>query len=67
MADGDDEGRRDDELAAAVDEAVADELKRRRARFLQEIMGADREEGVGRRDGEREDRFLRGLDDDPPG
>jgi hypothetical protein len=36
------------ELSAAVDEALADEVKRQKARFLQEILGIDRAEGVGR-------------------
>lgn len=36
------------EMGAAVDEALADELKRRRARFVQGIVGLDRAEGVGR-------------------
>ena len=36
------------ELSAAVDDALADEVKRQRARFVQEILGVDRAEGVGR-------------------
>jgi hypothetical protein len=48
------------ELAAAVDDALADEVKRQKARFLQQIMGLDRIEGVGRVDEHRE----RGLDPD---
>lgn len=35
-------------LSAAVDDALADEVKRQRARFVQEILGVDRAEGVGR-------------------
>jgi hypothetical protein len=35
-------------LSAAVDDALADEVKRQRARFVQEILGIDRAEGVGR-------------------
>ena len=35
-------------LSAAVDDALADEVKRQRARFMQEILGVDRAEGVGR-------------------
>ncbi|NMO92039.1 hypothetical protein [Actinomycetospora sp. TBRC 11914] len=36
------------ELGAAVDDAMADEVKRARARFVQQILGVDRAEGVGR-------------------
>ena len=36
------------ELSAAVDDALADEVKRQRARFVQGILGVDRAEGVGR-------------------
>jgi hypothetical protein len=57
----DDSGNDDDrtspgesELAAAVDEAMADELKRQKARFIQQIMGVDRIEGTGRLDEYRE-------------
>jgi hypothetical protein len=35
-------------LGAAVDDALADEVKRQRARFVQDILGVDRAEGVGR-------------------
>jgi hypothetical protein len=35
-------------LTAAVDDALADEVKRQRARFVQAILGVDRAEGVGR-------------------
>jgi hypothetical protein len=35
-------------LSAAVDDALADEVKRQRARFVQGILGVDRAEGVGR-------------------
>lgn len=45
-------------LAAAVDDALADEVKRQKARFLQQIMGLDRIDGVGRLEEHRE----RGLD-----
>lgn len=44
-------------LSAAVDEALADEVKRQRARFVQEILGIDRAEGVGR----GEDRWNEAL------
>jgi hypothetical protein len=54
-------------LGAAVDEALADEIKRQKARFVQEIMGLDRGEGVGRDDARRNDSTYRDLDrlDDP--
>ena len=62
------------ELSAAVDEALADEVKRQRARFVQEILGIDRAEGVGRgeshwneslhRDSQR-DLGLEPPEDDP--
>ncbi|HEY2195349.1 MAG TPA: hypothetical protein VGH76_24035 [Actinomycetospora sp.] len=51
MADDDVEGGAggdDAELGAAVDDAVADEVKRMRARFVAQILGVDRAEGVGR-------------------
>ena len=61
MAEGPEDERHDDEagsdealpsgesaLSAAVDDALADEVKRQRARFVQEILGIDRAEGVGR-------------------
>ena len=64
------------ELSAAVDEALADEVKRQKARFVQEILGIDRAEGVGRgeehwnrslyRDFQR-DVGLEPPDDSPPG
>ena len=44
-------------LSAAVDEALADEVKRQRARFVREILGIDRAEGVGR----VEDRWNEAL------
>lgn len=51
-------------LGAAVDEALADEVKRQKARFVQEIMGLDRGEGVGRDDSLRNDSTYRDLDPD---
>lgn len=57
---------REDELGAAVDDAVSDEVKRQRARFMQAFMGADRFEGVGRAEGEREDRLRLELGLDQP-
>ena len=51
-------------LGAAVDDALADEVKRQKARFVQEIMGLDRQEGVGRDDGRRNDDTYRDLDPD---
>lgn len=63
--------RSDDEVGDAVDEALTDEVKRQRARFVAAFLGADRFEGVGRAEGEREDRMRLelGLDqpEDPPG
>jgi hypothetical protein len=50
------------ELGAAVDEAMTEELKRQKARFIQQILGVDRIEGTGRLDEYRE----RGPDPDPP-
>ena len=44
------------ELSAAVDDALKDEVKRQRARFVQEILGLDRVEGVGRIEEHRERR-----------
>jgi len=51
-------------LGAAVDEALEDEIQRQKARFVQEIMGLDRGEGVGRDDGLRDDSTYRDLDPD---
>lgn len=56
----------DDELGAAVDDALTDEVKRQMARFMQAFMGADRFEGVGRAEGEREDRLRLELGLDEP-
>lgn len=56
----------DDELGAAVDDALTDEVKRQKARFMQAFMGADRFEGVGRAEGEREDRLRLELGLDEP-
>lgn len=58
---GDDDGpsQAEAELGAAVDEALAEEVKRQKARFVQEIMGLDRMEGVGRSQAELEDRQER--------
>lgn len=75
MAEGTADDRNDDEptrpqaeaeLGAAVDEALESEVKRQRARFVQEIIGLDRVEGVGRGEGQREDRLRRDLDADRP-
>jgi hypothetical protein len=62
--DGDDQ--RDDGLDDAVDDAMSDEVKRQKARFVQAFLGADRAEGVGRADGEREDRLRLELGLDGP-
>ena len=51
-------------LGAAVDDALKDEVQRQKARFVQEIMGLDRQEGVGRDDGRRNDSTYRDLDPD---
>jgi hypothetical protein len=51
-------------LGAAVDDALKDEVQRQKARFVQEIMGLDRQEGVGRDDGLRNDSTYRDLDPD---
>ena len=55
---------------------LADEVKRQRARFVQEILGIDRAEGVGRgeehwnenlyRDAQRELGIDPPNDEDPP-
>ena len=42
------------ELSAAVDDALQDEVKRQKARFVQRILGLDRVEGVGRTEEHRE-------------
>jgi hypothetical protein len=42
------------ELSAAVDDALEDEVKRQKARFVQRILGLDRVEGVGRVEEHRE-------------
>ena len=47
-----------------MDDALADEVQRQKARFVQEIMGLDRQEGVGRDDGRRNDSTYRDLDPD---
>jgi hypothetical protein len=60
------EGDADDELGAAVDDALTDEVKRQKARFVQAFLGADRHEGVGRSEGEREDRLRLELGLDQP-
>lgn len=57
------------ELGAAVDEALADEVKRQRARFIAHIVGHDRAEGTGRSEAHRNDSTYRDLgteSDDPP-
>jgi hypothetical protein len=51
-------------LGAAVDDALKDEVQHQKARFVQEIMGLDRQEGVGRDDGLRNDSTYRDLDPD---
>lgn len=58
------------ELGAAVDDAMADEVKRARARFVEQILGVDRAEGVGRgeehwNESLRRDAY-RHLDEQPP-
>ncbi|GAA4758628.1 hypothetical protein [Actinomycetospora chibensis] len=56
-------------LGAAVDDALADEVRRQKRRFVQGLMDLDRHEGVGRDDGRRNDSTYRDLDpgrrDDP--
>jgi len=47
------------ELTAAVDDALVDEVKRQRARFVQEILGVDRAEGVGRGEAHWNEALLR--------
>lgn len=51
-------------LGAAVDEALADEVRRQKRRFVQGLMNLDRHEGVGRDDGRRNDSTYRDLDPD---
>ena len=63
-ADGSTPSPEESEMGAAVDAALADEVKRMRARFVQEIMGLDRGEGVGRTESGREDDTYRDLDPD---
>jgi hypothetical protein len=46
-------------LSAAVDDALADEVKRQRARFVQETLGIDRAEGVGRGEERWNEALLR--------
>ena len=60
----------DTELGAAVDDAVADEVRRMRASFVARILGVDRAEGVGRGEAHwneslRRDAY-RDLAQDPP-
>lgn len=57
----DDAGRDEDELGAAVDDAMADEIRRQRARFIQQIVGSDRGEGTGRSEAYRNDSTYRDL------
>jgi hypothetical protein len=59
-----DEPPDDADLGAAVDDAMAAEVKRQRARFIQQIVGLDRAEGVGRSETHREDSTYRDLDPD---
>lgn len=75
MPDGTEDDRGDDdttrleadaEVGAAVDDAMESELKRQRARFVQEIMGIDRAEGVGRGDAHWEGGIDRELGTDRP-
>lgn len=54
------------DLAAAVDDAMKLEIKRQRARFVQQIIGLDRGEGVGRREERRDDHLYRDLGMDRP-
>jgi hypothetical protein len=51
-------------LGAAVDDALADEVRRQKRRFVQGLMNLDRNEGVGRDDGLRNDSTYRDLDPD---
>ncbi len=51
-------------LGAAVDDALADEVRRQKRRFVQGLMNLDRHEGVGRDDGRRNDSTYRDLDPD---
>ncbi|PVZ03478.1 hypothetical protein [Actinomycetospora cinnamomea] len=48
MAEGTPDGDAQAEIGGAVDDALADEVKRQRARFVQAYIGVDRAEGVGR-------------------
>jgi hypothetical protein len=59
-----DDGAVDAGLGAAVDDAMAAEVKRQRARFIQRIVGLDRAEGVGRSEAHRDDSTYRDLDPD---
>jgi hypothetical protein len=58
------------ELGAAVDDAVADEVRRMRARFVAQILGVDRAEGVGRGEEHWNDSLRRDahrdVGQDPP-
>ncbi len=59
------------ELGRAVDDAMADEVKRARARFVQQILGVDRAEGVGRGEEHWNESLRRDaqrdLGQEPPG
>lgn len=56
----------DADLGAAVDDALEDEVKRQKARFIQQIMRLDRAEGVGRGNEIWEDDFDQDPGADPP-
>lgn len=67
MADDDpDRPSEDAEVGAAVDDALSDELKRQRARFVQALMGVDCAEGVGRGEAHWNDSLYRDVRPDPP-
>ena len=62
--DGDDETTQptaEGDLGDAVDEAMKSEIKRQRARFIQQIVGLDRVEGVGRSEERWDETFYRNL------
>lgn len=48
----------EDEMGDAVDDAMAEEIRRQKARFVQHIVGLDRIEGTGR----AEERWDEGFD-----
>ena len=63
---GDTEPPAGDPLGSAVDDAMNAEIKRQKARFVQQILGLDRIEGVGRAEEQWADGFDRRHDNDGP-